>query len=144
MKKETIIAIFFGVAFGAVVAIILLAKNKEFQLTKSKTIAPTEKASTVKKNVIANIKPLEILEPDNGAVFETNSVTIKGTADKDVLIIIQSPIKETALKNIKGQFSLNFPLSLGENVIHITAYTMDNQVRPQEKQLNIYYLDGEL
>jgi len=110
MKKETIIAIFFGVAFGAVVAIILLAKNKEFQLTKSKTIAPTEKASTVKKNVIANIKPLEILEPDNGAVFETNSVTIKGVADKDVLIIIQSPIKETVLKNIKGQFSLNFPL----------------------------------
>ena len=144
MKKETIIAIFFGVAFGAVVAIFLLVKNKEFQFTKSKTIAPTEKAGTIKKNVIANIKPLEILEPDDGTVYVTNSVTIKGTADKDVLLIIQSPIKETALKNDKGKFSINFPLSLGENVIQITAYTMDNQVRPQEKQLNIYYFNEEL
>lgn len=144
MKKETFIAIFFGVAFGAVVSIFLLMKNKEFQLTKSKTIAPTQKTNKVRSGVVANIKSLEILEPNDGAVFEFDSVKIKGTAEKDSLIIVQSPIKELAVNNTKGQFSLTFPLSLGANVINITVYSKDNQIRPQEKQLNVYYLDEEI
>lgn len=144
MKKETIIAIFFGVAFGALVALFLLAKNKEFQLTRTKTIAPTEKASKKSKNIIVDIKTLEILNPQDGVILNSKSVKIEGKADKGALIIIQSPIKDMVLKNEKDQFSIVFPLSLGENVIKITTYSKDALVRSQEKELHIYNLDEQL
>lgn len=144
MKKETVIAIFFGVLFGALVALFLLAKNKELQFSRTKTIAPTEKINKISKNNVQNQKSLEILEPEDGSVFNSKTVTIKGKADKDALIVIQSPIKDSILKNEKDQFSLSFPIALGENVIKITAYGKDAQSRPQEKELHIYNLDEQL
>jgi len=144
MKKETVIAIIFGVIFGALVALFLLAKNKEFQLNRTKTIAPTEKINKISKNILVNQKSLEILEPEDGSVLNSKTVTIKGTADKDILIIIQSPVKDLIFKNEKEQFSTVFSLALGENVIKITAYAKDEQSRPQEKELHIYNLDEQL
>lgn len=144
MKKETIIAIFFGVIFGGLVAVFLLAKNKELQLNKTKTIAPTGKANKTTKNIVVNLKPLEILEPKDGSVFNAKSIIIKGKADKDALIVIQSATKDTILKNEKDQFSVSFPLALGENVINITAHLKDSKLRPQERELRIYNLDDEL
>lgn len=144
MKKETVIAIFFGVVFGALVALILLAKNKELQLTKTKTIAPTEKIEKLSKKAVVNLKSLEILEPQDGSIFKAKTVTVKGKADKDALIIIQSPIKDVVLKNEKKEFSVTFPLALGENVIKITAYSKDTQAKPQKKELYIYNLDEQL
>lgn len=144
MKKESIIAIFFGILFGALVAIFLLAKNNEFQLTKTKTIAPTEKLGKIAKNVIVNQKSLEIFEPKDGLISDSRTVAIKGKVGKDALIVIQSPIKETVLKNKKDQFSISFPLALGENVIKISAHLKDTQARPQEKEVRIYYLGEQL
>ena len=89
MKKETVIAIIFGVIFGALVALFLLAKNKEFQLNRTKTIAPTEKINKISKNILVNQKSLEILEPEDLAIFNSKTVTIKGKADKDALIILE-------------------------------------------------------
>lgn len=144
MKKETIVAIIFGIVFGALVAFFLLSKNKEFQLNKTKTIAPTEKINNTAKNVVVDLKNLEILEPQDGSIFNSKTVTIEGKADKEALIIVQSPIKDTVIKNEKEQFTTSFPLALGENVIKITAYLKDGQSRPQEKELHIYYLDEQL
>ena len=144
MKRETVIAIFFGVLLGALVALVLLVKNKEFQLTKTKTIAPTEKIKKLSKKAIVNLKSLEILEPQDGSIFNAKTITVKGKADKDALIIIQSPIKDVVLKNEKKEFSVTFPLALGENVIKITAYSKNTQAKPQEKELYIYNLDEEL
>ena len=144
MKKETVIAIFFGVVFGALVAFILLAKNKEFQLAKTKTIAPTEKASKLSKKVIVSLKSLEVSEPADGSIFNTKSINIKGKVDKDALIIIQSPVKDIVFKNEKEEFSVSFPLALGENIIKITAHLKSGNLRPQEKELHIYYLNEEL
>ena len=144
MKKETIIAIFFGVLFGSLVALFLLVKNKEFQLTKTETIAPTEKVSKTKRNIIVSQKPLEISEPQDGSIINNKTVAIKGRAGKDALMVIQSPIKDIVLKNDKEQFSVLFPLALGENVIKVTAYSKDDQTRPHEKELHIYNIDEQL
>ncbi|OGK08391.1 hypothetical protein A2767_06410 [Candidatus Roizmanbacteria bacterium RIFCSPHIGHO2_01_FULL_35_10] len=144
MKKETVIAIFFGVIFGGLVAVFLLAKNKELQLNKAKTIAPTGKAAKAAKNIVANLKSLEILEPKDGAVFNSKTVSIKGKADNGSLIVIQSATKELVMKNEKGEFTVSFPLALGENLIKITAYLKDSKVRPQERELRIFNLDDEL
>ncbi len=60
------------------------------------------------------------------------------------MIIIQSPIKDLVFKNDKEQFSTDFPLALGENVIRIGAYPQDKLLRSQEKELRIYYFSEQL
>lgn len=140
MKRETIIAIFFGMIFGAILAFVLLVKNKEFQLSKLKTLAPSGRVNQALKASPAAMKSFEILEPQDGVVVDKDVITIKGKAEKNSLLVIQSPTKDMVFKNAKEQFSLNFPLALGENVIKITLQPKDGQARQQEKELRIYYL----
>ena len=143
MKKEAIIAIVFGIVLGSILAIFLIAKNKERLLEKSKTITPLEKGQTSQaKN--GGVQQLEISEPGDKSIVYKNTVTIKGSFTKSSLIIIQSPIKDTVLKNDKEQFSIDFPLALGENVIRIGAYPQDKQLRSQEKEMRIYYFSTQL
>ncbi|PIQ72898.1 hypothetical protein COY13_04500 [Candidatus Roizmanbacteria bacterium CG_4_10_14_0_2_um_filter_36_35] len=144
MKKETIIAVFLGIAFGGILAFFLIVKNKEIQLNKNKVIAPTgaNTQSAVKTNI--SVTTLEVTEPNDGSIFDKNSVTIKGKVSKDSLIVLQSPIKDLVFKNEKEDFSIDFPLALGENVIKLVVYPSDKQSRTQEKDLKIYYLREEL
>lgn len=143
MKKEAIIAIIFGIALGSILAIFLIAKNKERLLEKSKTITPLEKSQTSQaKN--GGVQQLDISEPGDRDIVYKNSISIKGSFTKNSLIIIQSPIKDTVLKNNQEQFSVDFPLALGENVIRIGAYPQDKQLRSQEKEMRIYYFNEQL
>lgn len=143
MKKEAIIAIVFGIVLGSILAIFLIAKNKERLLEKSKTITPLEKeqASQAKND---GALQLEITEPGDRSIVYKNSVTIKGSFTKNSLIIIQSPIKDLVFKNDSEQFSVDYPLALGENVIRIGAYPQDKQLRPQEKEMRVYYFSKQL
>lgn len=143
MKKETITAIFFGLVFGGIVAVFISLKSKDIELSKNKVISPPKKNSS-SNLVMTEIQPLEIIEPANNAIFEKNAIRFKGTAAKNSLIVIQSPIKDLMFKNIDGKFDLEFPLALGENSIKVVAYPSEKQFRPQEKNLKIYYIDSEL
>lgn len=143
MKKETIIAIAFGIIFGAVVAVIIITQNKQSQLSKNKEMNPRSNItpSIVKTNELAI---LEIGEPSNGTIVSKNSIAIKGRAPKNAVIVIQSPIKDTVIKTEDGGFSTDFPLALGENTITVTSYAKDGQTQTQEKEIRVYYLDEQL
>lgn len=143
MKRETIVAVLFGILFGAVVAFIILTKNKELQLTKTKTIAPTQNLQSANTLQTAS-KPLQIFEPQDGSVIDKDVVSIKGKAEKNSLLVIQSPQKDMVFKNEKEQFSQNFPLVLGENVIKVTLYAKDGQARLYDKELHVYFLEEQL
>lgn len=143
MKKEATIAIVFGIILGSILAIFLIAKNKERLLEKSKTITPLKKNQTSQaKN--GEVQQLEISEPGDKNIVYKNSISIKGSFTKNSLIIIQSPTKDLVMKNDKEQFSTDFPLALGENVIRIGAYPQDKQLRSQEKEMRIYYFSTQL
>lgn len=144
MKKETIIAIFFGILLGGVLAVIIVNKNRQVQLEKNKAIAPTEKPVFPKKLSQTEFQSLEILKPTNGEITGKNEVTISAKATKNSLVVIQSPIKNFVFELQKEQFSVNFPLALGENVIKIAVYPQDKKLRFQEKELRVYYLKEEL
>ncbi|MBI3366173.1 hypothetical protein HY041_00910, partial [Candidatus Roizmanbacteria bacterium] len=122
MKKETISAIIFGIVLGSFLAIILITKNREQQLEKSKTIAPLEKGKQTSQATNLNIRQLEISEPGNKSIVYKNTIVIKGMFTKNSLIIVQSPIKDLVFKNENEEFSVDFPLVLGENIIRIGAY----------------------
>ncbi|MCR4277343.1 MAG: hypothetical protein NUV87_04415 [Candidatus Roizmanbacteria bacterium] len=143
MKKETITAIFFGLLFGAILAVFISLKSKDIELSKNKVIAPPKEKSLTNLNGL-EMQPLEISEPANNAIFEKDIIRFKGTAAKDSLIVIQSPIKDLAVKNTQGKFDLEFPLALGENSIKIVIYPQEKQFRPQEKYMKVYYIDSEL
>lgn len=144
MKKETIIAIILGIAFGGLVAYFLIVKNKEFQLNKTKVIAPTGTISNTAIKETVSIVPLEIDQPISDMIVAENSISIKGRVTKDSLIVIESPIAERVFTNQKEDFSIDFPLVLGENAIKLVVYPNDKQVRTQEKDLKVYYLKEEL
>ncbi|OGK17284.1 hypothetical protein A2774_03710 [Candidatus Roizmanbacteria bacterium RIFCSPHIGHO2_01_FULL_39_12c] len=144
MKKETVIAIVLGVIIGMLIAVVILVKNREYQLTKTKTISHNPNQNNRPRNSLAKIQPLEISEPKDQAVFDSYTIKIKGKAAKDSLIIIQSPVKDLIFTNEKEEFSVQFPLSLGENVIKVTTHAKNSLVRSQEKELRIYNLNEEL
>ena len=144
MKKETLVAIFLGLLFGGVVAVIISFKSKEIELAKNKVIAPP-KEKTVSSNLSGTeVIPFELTEPTDNAIVEVNSIHLKGTAAKDSLIVIQSPIKDLVVSNKQEKFDIVFPLALGENSIKIVVYPKEKQSRPQEKFIKIYFIDSEL
>lgn len=140
MKKESIIAILFGIALGAVVGLFLILQNKQNQLERAKTLTP-KVTPTPGINGLGNFQALEITSPQDRSIVSKNSVTIFGKTNKNSLLVIQSPLKELTLKNQEENFSFDFPLSLGENVIRIVAYPKDVKLRPEERELKIYYLE---
>ncbi len=144
MKKETITAIIFGILLGSILGVFLIAKNKRDQLEKTKTIVSTGTVNQIAKQVPLNVQILEITEPQDREIVYKNAITIKGNSAKNSLIIIQSPIKDLVIKNDKESFSVDFPLALGENVIRISVYPNDKQLRTQEKEMRIYYFTEQL
>ena len=144
MKKETITAIILGLIFGGIMAVFISLKSKDIELSKNKVITPLEEKSSSSSLVGTEMEPLEISEPANNDIVEKDTVRFKGTASKDSLIVIQSPIKDLAIKNTQGKFDLEFPLALGENSIKIVVYPKEKQFRPQEKYMKVYYIDSEL
>ncbi|MBI4004696.1 hypothetical protein HY358_01005 [Candidatus Roizmanbacteria bacterium] len=143
MKKETLIAIVLGVGLGIVVAVFLVIKNRQAQIQKSKPITTTLAASPTAVTSNSNVEVLTLLEPQDGIIVKTNKTIIKGTVAKDSLVIIESPIKNIIVKNAPEKLDVEFPLALGENIIHITVYPKDPKIASKEKVLKVFYLDEQ-
>ncbi len=139
MKKETLIAIIFGVGLGVILAVVFIMQSKENQLTKAKPINSLSKTVTPKLKMVTT-PTLEISEPTDNLIVDSNSINIKGKANKNALIVINSPIKDMVFKNEKEEFKVNFPLALGENVIQLTVYPDDKTGSSINKTLQVYYL----
>lgn len=143
MKKETAIAILLGVGLGLMVAIgvTLKTRNKETQkvtpISNSLHITPSITAKTMQSST------LEISEPLDSSIAPTKSVTIKGKAPKGSLIVIQSPVQTITFTSDTEEFSEQFTLALGENIIVVTAYPKDQAGTGIERDLKVYYLDEE-
>src|SRR5690606_31683487 len=100
--------------------------------------ADTETTKVVKNVIPAGKQVLEISEPKSQSIVNTNKITIKGKAEKNSLIVIQSPINNTVFKSENQDFSATVPLALGENVISVNAYSGTST--QQEMTLQIYYV----
>lgn len=136
MKKETLVAAIAGISLGVIIAIFILISYKQKEIKSKKTITP-QITPTIS---ILNVKSqnLEINSPLNEEIINKNTITIKGKADTGSLLIFQSPTTEKTTKNIQEDFSIEFPLSMGENVIKVTSYKDKNI---EEKSLKVYYLE---
>jgi hypothetical protein len=142
MKKETIIAVFLGITFGVVLSLFMVSRTKR----KSTSIANKKNINEANQIVTpisqsGNVFSFEVSTPSNNIIVNKKIITISGKSSISSLIMIQSPIKDLIVNSEKSVFSTDFPLALGENVIHIVAYPKDTQYKSQEKELRVYYID---
>jgi len=141
MKKEAATAVFLGIFLGVTVALVMVIKSRQQETSKFKPLTNVSNVSPTVIPVSQNYQSFEITEPQDNFIVNKETVRIKGKTNKDDLIVIQSPIKEMVLKNKTNDFSIDFPLTYGENVIRISIYPKDQSLRSQEKRLTVYYLD---
>ncbi len=138
MKKETLVAVFLGIATGVIIALFLIiqSQNKKTEDKKLTTalISPTVKLPTEEVLLFA------VNEPENKFVSDKNTTTIKGKAPKGSLVVIHSATGEKVSELKTDSFAIDFPLSLGENVIKVTAYSNKDT---EEKTLTVYYIENE-
>ena len=140
MKKEVLIAIVCGIGLGLVVAFVMVRQIREMEIDKGAQIK-TNAGKLLLSSTSQNVQNLEISEPSTDAVVEVDTVTIKGKAQKGSFLVFQSAAKDTVSKLGKvSDFSVKFPLLVGENIISITMYPQDKTVRTQEKTIKVYYL----
>lgn len=141
MKKESLIAIVFGIILGIVVAFLMIFGSRQQALNKSKTVISTQKITPTVVASVIQFQNLELTFPEDRAVFSEKTIKIKGKANKNSLIVIQSPIIDIVFRNEKEDFETDFTLAPGENVIKVVSYPKDSNFRAQEKELRVYYFE---
>lgn len=147
MKKESLIAVIFGLLFGGLFYLALI--NTNFLKTGPKNLNKELANKNIQlspspvKKIENTIQTLTIDQPKNHLVVDNNIITIKGKAPKKSLIIIQSASSEKIFENQKENFEVEFPLSYGANQIVIFSYPKGVQT-PLFKKLTIYYLENKL
>lgn len=140
MKKEVLIAIVCGIGLGLVVAFVMVRQIREMEIGKGAQIK-TNAGKLLLSSTSQNGQNLEINEPTTDAVVEQDSVTIKGKAQKGSFLVFQSSAKDLVSKLDKvSEFSVKFPLLIGENIISVTMYPQNKTLRTQEKTIKVYYL----
>lgn len=139
MKKEVGLAIFFGVGLGLFVAFLMVFQIRKIQPTET-TASPTPMLRVKDESTVST---LQVDEPKPDSITSSKTITVKGTAEKNSLLIIQSPLTESIVKPTKESFSVPFDLALGENILHITMYPSTSSARIQQKTIKVYYLDEQ-
>jgi hypothetical protein len=142
MKKETVVAIIFGILFGSVFSFFFINSKKE---QSQSTNLPANLATTIPEKKVTQISTqnLEINMPENNSISDKKQVVIKGKAPKKSLMVIQSPIKDIIFENENESFTIDFPLAYGANQISIFSYPKNSPI-PMFKNLTIYYLENKL
>ncbi len=142
MNKETIIAIVLGIILGGGIGAYVLFRTGGGDDTKIIPVTSDKDGKKVVKTVLPQgQRQLEITSPKDKTVVTKNEITITGKAQKNSLIVIQSPIDNKVLKNEKDTFSTKFSLARGENVISVNTYS--DSSTPQELILTIYFVDSQ-
>lgn len=139
MKKETSIAILLGIVFGLVFSFLVIANTQKNQSVSQKTVSQKTRPVTTEQQTSA--LPITITQPNDGDIINDNVATVKGKTDKNSFIIIQTQTEDLSFTTKSENFEYEVPLTLGENVIHISIYPKGQNGKIQEKELRVYYLN---
>lgn len=130
MKKEKLILSFVAALVGILVAGIAFyfyQSTKEISIPDINT--SEEKESTPTPSPTPNEKEeITITEPNDEAVVDQKTITIKGKTVKDSVILISSTSNSVlTATSANGEFSAEFDLDDGVNVIHFTVFLPDGK-----------------
>lgn len=142
MKQETIVAIVLGSVLGIGVGLVILNS------TSKGDKKPIQQAKVNTKDAVISRPPdktvqFELSEPVQDSTVTKNTVTIKGKAAKDALLVVQSPAGNKIQTLDKDEFSVDFPVAVGENIINVSIYSKGTGSENQEKIIRVFYLPEE-
>lgn len=139
MKRETLFAISLGILLGVGIGLFVLFKSSNGEETKVIPVTgDTQETKVVNTTVSDDQVVLSVAEPTDNLIVKTNEIQIKGKTAANSLIVIQSQVNNEVFKNEKQDFSVTFPLALGENTISISSYSQSST--PQEITLKVFYI----
>lgn len=139
MKKETGIAVGLGVFFGLLFSfVVILNTQTNKAVSQKKQSNQTRPASSTQNSVV--VKPIEVTSPNDRALFDTNKAEVKMKVEKGSFIVIQTPSQDITQEAESENVSTTVPLTLGENIIHISVYAKGGGTKVQEKELKVYYI----
>ncbi len=135
MRKETGIAIFLGILAGVSIGAIVLWQTKQAQQSSSQILQGTVTPKI--SNAGQEITPLLITTPESESVVSAETITLKGSAPNDSLLVIQSETGEFVEKSTSGSFQTDVTLIEGQNTLRLTSYagkTIDSRT------VTVYYV----
>ena len=128
-----------GIGFGLIFPFLVIANTQKNQSVSQKTTPQKTRPVTVEQQTIT--QPISINEPADGMIVNTPAVKVKGKTEANSFIVIQTQTKDSTYSSKTEAFEYEVPLTLGENVIHISAYPKGATGKVQEKELHVYYLN---
>lgn len=143
MKKETIIAVSFGIVLGLIVAVVMIFTTQKKQEAKVIPVVQNNNITPVAEKQTEATPQLQISEPKNESITDQDTITIKGKTVAGSLIVVQSALGYEIIENEKSDFTIDFDLALGENKITVSVYPKDGNGAVQEQELLIYSLKEE-
>lgn len=144
MIKEKVVALVLGVLLGSVLGVWVVSFSRKIRLDEKK-FTVLKKKNVEKKIKKELLRPgfFEVSSPKDNTLVSTKIIKIKGRAPANSLLIAQSPLTEKVILSKKEEFELEFPVAMGENVIHLTLYNKNIQSGVLEKKFRVYLLENE-
>ena len=120
MRKEIIIAIFIGLAFGAVIA-FGVRTARESLANRPKTISESSSTTT---QTTENNQTILITTPEPNEIVSEKELNVIGTTTPKSLISVQTTTGEAVvMADEAGAFNAVIQLESGINPINITSFS---------------------
>jgi len=147
VKKELGIAILIGVILGFTITGLLWAQRRGRITPSSTETAPEEETSekepTATPTPTVKLIPLEIEEPENETISQTEKLTIRGKSLANaIIVIIWEEGEDMLVADDEGRFETEISLIGGENIIDISAY--DDEGNSASKTLTVTYSTAKI
>ncbi|NCN06670.1 MAG: hypothetical protein GW946_02390 [Candidatus Pacebacteria bacterium] len=126
MKKEILLAIIIGLAFGLVITYGLYRVRKATQSAKTQPISTTAPTTPTEEPAVA--AQLTILHPEDNTVQEESSTTVTGTALPDTIIVLfANDMEYITTSDASGNFSFTVDLDEGSTILTVHAVNEDGE-----------------
>ena len=143
MKKEIVLAIIIGLAFGLVITYGLYRVRKATLATKNQPISTTAPVTTSPNNTVDSAL-LTILHPEDNTVQEEAVTTVTGTAQPNAIIILFVNEQEyISTADASGNFSFTVDLAIGSTILSVRAINENGETLTAERSIVVSSLLSE-
>ena len=125
MRKEVIFAIILGLILGGVILYGIQLSNTSAQNAASNT---AEVTPTPTQTVTPDTKNLTVISPQDHSVVSTGTIKIVGRTIPNSSVAIQGSEDDIIVKaDDTGNFTADFSVTGGENIIQVTSLSPDQK-----------------
>ena len=143
MKKEIVLAIIIGLAFGLVITYGLYRVRKATLATKNQPISTTAPVTASPSNNVDSAL-LTILHPEDNTVQEETTTTVTGTAQPNAIIVLFVNEQEyISTADASGNFSFTVDLAIGSTILSVRAINENGETFTAERSIVVSSLLSE-